>query len=438
MKFRMILGALVLPTVVTAQQTSVKSGQIVSQPYRVVAIQEPVSFAPTDGDTSAQGTQAGDSAKEMQNGQADDNTAKGKGTDSGTVNGVAKLPSGQSAKVLDVTKTKLADGDTLFTGGLHYLPSDNLTLLPAGQQNDSLTAIFAPPQPNVRVNLNLRNAPLKEAVKQLSEQTKLEFALDADVPADARVTVVAKNIRLNTALDMITDATDLHWDRHSTLQGDAKTKKLASTYRIGKKLIPQYLQLPANGQYNQFKYSFPNAAQPFQWSDKQDKNFRLYYQELLNKDGKTKSYQVFPNLNGNLKIDPSIKYDAIQPLTGQGTAKALTPTKPFALNNGTNFAIGNTLYTANTLTETRSTFTCPHCKKQVTVLHQHQSPKCETCGRTFHDDWQFCPFDGFKRPAGAESAWQFCPLCGWSLKPDSKSETKTEVKQPDIKAPAKP
>jgi hypothetical protein len=63
------------------------------------------------------------------------------------------------------------------------------------------------------------------------------------------------------------------------------------------------------------------------------------------------------------------------------------------------------------LPEQRSTFTCPHCKGQVTMLGSRQQPKCPKCGRTFQSDWQFCPADGTKRPP-APGVWHYCPLCG--------------------------
>lgn len=64
-------------------------------------------------------------------------------------------------------------------------------------------------------------------------------------------------------------------------------------------------------------------------------------------------------------------------------------------------------------TEQRSTFTCPHCKGQATLLQTRRAqPACPKCQRTFQSDWQFCPSDGTKRPAATTGTWRFCPLCG--------------------------
>jgi glutaredoxin len=69
--------------------------------------------------------------------------------------------------------------------------------------------------------------------------------------------------------------------------------------------------------------------------------------------------------------------------------------------------------------ETRSTFNCPHCKKQATVLRRNQPPRCTTCNRPFQTGWQVCPFDGTKRPT-AQGEWRFCPFCGKAVRMDEK------------------
>ncbi|HEU4753411.1 MAG TPA: hypothetical protein VFU47_09925 [Armatimonadota bacterium] len=77
------------------------------------------------------------------------------------------------------------------------------------------------------------------------------------------------------------------------------------------------------------------------------------------------------------------------------------------------------------VTTQRSTFTCPHCKNQATVLRQRQAPKCPKCNRVFQPEWQFCPADGTKRPATTDD-WRFCPFCGKRVETE-KSEGDTTV-----------
>jgi hypothetical protein len=68
------------------------------------------------------------------------------------------------------------------------------------------------------------------------------------------------------------------------------------------------------------------------------------------------------------------------------------------------------------LEEERSTFNCPHCKGQTTMVRVRQQPKCTKCSRVFQGDWQFCPSDGAKRPA-SPGEWRHCPLCGKQVDP---------------------
>ncbi len=373
MKFRMILSALLLPTVVAAQQTTVK-GSI--QPYRVIAIQPPVASFQAEG----------------------------------------ALP--PTAPVLNDSYTLLQDNKVVpnITLTLPQEKAQEFTyILPAGDQVVYTNTLFAPQaQSKVRVNLNLRNAPLKEAVKQLTEQTKLEFVLEKDVPDDARVTLVAKNIRLSTALDMLADATDMKWGRKAVKKADSKESGIA--YHIGKNVTSSYSQWP-NASFLRDLNSSPDNKL-FQRKET-DKNFNLYYQELLQKDG-SPTYKVVPKLEWSPNIILKNQYNTVQPLTQTLKGSTILQTSPSNLS--TTYSLGNTLLNTVGVNEVRSTFTCPHCKQQVTVLHKHESPKCEKCGRAFHDDWQFCPFDGAKRPAVADTDWQFCPICGKSLKPDGKED----------------
>jgi len=383
MKFRMILGALLLlPTVVMAQQSPVKplTGLAATLPYRVAMIQEPVEGAQADG---------------------------------------AK-PDPRAPKETPPAKVK----PDVASGLQWVIPKEELLnytyLLPAGSQIVSGNTLFASQaQSNVRVNLNLRNAPLKEAVKQLNEQTKYEFVLEADTPADARVTVVAKNIRLNTALDMLTDATGLNWNQQTVKKADSKETSMV--FHLGKKV--------ARNPY----------LSNFFWGDN---NWDLKNSPTIRFNDGNKDFHGNGNLNelklnygaGANKLQLNQKLNGLLPGNKGANAPLKIPDFQFKKTNllqstplSSVYTLGNSLVGTTNLLETRSTFTCPNCKHQVTVIHQHQAPKCEKCGRAFHDDWDFCPFDGAKRPATASDDWQFCPICGKSIKADEKHE-KTESK----------
>jgi hypothetical protein len=64
-----------------------------------------------------------------------------------------------------------------------------------------------------------------------------------------------------------------------------------------------------------------------------------------------------------------------------------------------------------TTTEDRASFTCPHCRNQVTTIVQRGQPRCPKCTSVFQSDWKFCPSDGAKRPY-LNKPWKFCPHCG--------------------------
>ena len=370
MKFRMILAALLLPGLAAAQQSADKSvsGQNTPRPYRVsVAL------------------------------QAD---ARAKNEPPATI----------TQKDLDWVD----------------ISPDLPVLLSAGDTSPAAVTLL-PGQSNMRVNLNLRNAPFKEAIKQLTEQTKQEFVLEKDVPADTRVTVVAKNIRLSTALDVLTDATGLNWNHQTVKKTDAK--EAGFVFHIGKKVSRNLV-------YQWWNHNLPSMNS---WNLQNDnyntngiQNNRIFFNDV--------APRIQWNSNQRIRVNPQKPGDP--PLLQGGriiekgalpdplvNTKTLNGDVLFLPGNGINLTnpystLGSTLIRTSDATEVRSTFTCPHCKQQVTVIHQHQAPKCDTCGRVFHDDWQFCPFDGAKRPANASSDWQFCPICGKSIKPDSKPDSK--------------
>jgi hypothetical protein len=76
------------------------------------------------------------------------------------------------------------------------------------------------------VDLDLDNASVRDALKQIFDRAKQEYVVDADVPQDSRITVRARKIKLATALDLVTQATGVGWARE---RRDSRT-----VYRIGK------------------------------------------------------------------------------------------------------------------------------------------------------------------------------------------------------------
>jgi hypothetical protein len=212
----------------------------------------------------------------------------------------------------------------------------------------------------VRVDLDLNDASIRDALKQVFDQAKATYTLDADIPADVRVTVKARNVQLHTAVNLITEAGGVGW----TLE-----QKLASA-----------VSLPTD---------LPPAEREKRLADAMAGTYHV---------GKTITTR---NLFSRVMVSgkdtvwsPSLRLsDSLLPYTLYGK-------------------------------EDRSTFTCPHCRQQSTMVRVKQQPKCPKCTRMFQPEWQFCPADGTRRPA-IPGEWRFCPACGKQVMPE-KAEDRGE------------
>lgn len=202
-----------------------------------------------------------------------------------------------------------------------------------------------------RVNLDLDNLSVREALTQLAGQAKQEIVIDADVPGDVRVTVRAQNVRLGTALDLLTETTGASWNIERR-QGKTIVHVTKPTQPVAAHVAPTFAGIAG----------------------------------LLGRvEGQRMEFEWGPDLN------------VIYRLSAQ---------------------------------EERSTFTCPHCKGQVTVIRQRQQPKCTRCSRPFQAEWQFCPIDGARRPP-APGEWQFCPVCGKPVASERRGEVTTTPRVED-------
>ena len=210
------------------------------------------------------------------------------------------------------------------------------------------------------VRLDLRDVTIREAARQLAEQTKREIVVDADVLESARVSLNAANLQLGTALDVLSQAAGVRWGREIR-----SGEKGAVVYRIGKN-APSLNVSGAN------TFRLRNNGQEITG--------------LTIRSGTT--FQVPP---------------------------AAAAAQLRALENGLVYSYGSR--------EERSTFTCPHCKRQATVIRKVETPKCPKCERAFQPSWQFCPYDGARRPA-TETTWKACPFCGKQV---SQSDTTTDA-----------
>jgi hypothetical protein len=213
-----------------------------------------------------------------------------------------------------------------------------------------------------RISLSLDDASLKDAVKDICDQSHANYVIEKDVPQDARVTVHAKGLRVSTALDVVTQAANVGWSVETTYKPASKSADKTTTYHITRQsgrsmywtgnlaLTPSLKALTTNG--NQFYTVAPNQRTSDLW---------------FTPNGKSLTFNQNKDYSNYL-------YELVAP-------------------------------------EKRSTFTCPHCKGQVTIVRKPHAVKCPKCGREMQPGWQFCPNDGTKRPADP-GEWRFCPLCG--------------------------
>lgn len=224
-------------------------------------------------------------------------------------------------------------------------------------------------------HIDIRNEDVRHALKSVFEAAQRDYeVIDKDLP-DVRISLKADNIKLSTALEVITQSAGLSWK--------IDKQKDKSVYHIGKNVSSS-------------SYVTLSLA---------DANQNVVLDPTTNKIRAT-----YPN---NLQLDPSASkiYENV-------LRNSPTVTSPNVSSVLWDTAAAN-LFTYNT-TEERSTFTCPHCKGQATVIRHRQVPKCPKCGRDFQNEWQFCPFDGSKKPT-TTSAWHFCPICGKEVEPEKKA-----------------
>jgi transcription elongation factor Elf1 len=101
-------------------------------------------------------------------------------------------------------------------------------------------SMFPARLPDTRVKLDVRNGNLRDILKDVLKQARLDYALDNDVPEDQKRSFTFENVPIATALDVITRSADIGWraERQPTKEGDKdKTSKPEEATDEGKILI---------------------------------------------------------------------------------------------------------------------------------------------------------------------------------------------------------
>ena len=244
-----------------------------------------------------------------------------------------------------------------------------------------------------RVDLELKNATVAEALKQLFQRVKLDFVLEDDVPADVRLSLTVKDVRFATALRLITEAGKVgwRWEWQGQVQKDRKL-----VCRIGK-------SIKTMTHSNLLLETVPRLLAD-----------RIRFLDV--------SLQPLLDL-------PTIRLRAAQRPT-MAAGRALQQRPPLLVPRPSDPFSGRGQF---------HTFRCRHCKNQVTLRVTVAQPKCAKCRRGFQPDWKFCPYDGASRPATAPPL-RFCPVCGKrAARPaGTPLPVKTKPATPSKPAPKKP
>jgi hypothetical protein len=319
----------------------------------------------------------------------------------------------------EVTTVTPLEGDIAIVAPSET-PTTDETLAPdvvmapsATDRKNGEAAIPAETLADPEVSVEFDKAPVREALATLFRSAGQEYVIDQDVNSKARITLRTRNNRFSNVLNIVTDSAGLHW---TLAPGDGKP-----VYRIQKGAGPQYYVTTPPGA----TYVVPRDGKDVSlrvWTDgrtplvlRQDAKGRY-----LTPDGKElkKDRQgrwILPNgrrvqslpkssLRYSVEADAAtLSRNALTLRSAPGTALRFYPnTRTRAPLTTYSFTSPSSLWT----------FTCPHCKGQVTsVRRAADAAKCPTCSRTMATEWQFCPSDGTKRPA-ARNEWKFCPMCG--------------------------
>lgn len=122
---------------------------------------------------------------------------------------IVKLRTTQTAYDTALTLYGAAQGGNQVAGGLG-------TTVNTG----SYSAFFySRAVPDVRVKLDAKNWSVRDALKQILQNAKVEFAIDEDVSNDLKRNIGFENITLMTALDVICQSSDIGWRSEGTPKG---------------------------------------------------------------------------------------------------------------------------------------------------------------------------------------------------------------------------
>lgn len=157
-----------------------------------------------------------------------------------------------------------------------------LTLLPSGARSAPRATTVVTPSArsfldvrtwdDTKIDLDLNNVPVREAVKRICEQAKQEYQIDDDVSDTSRVSLRASDVRFSTALDLVTQAAGIGW------RSEIKDSK--RMIRVGKAVSGGNFGVFVNPPVGDLLRNIEGwTNQRFQFSPNNDLSYRLFLPE---------------------------------------------------------------------------------------------------------------------------------------------------------------
>jgi hypothetical protein len=222
--------------------------------------------------------------------------------------------------------------------------------------------------PEKRVDIDLVDVPLKDALKRVLDDSKTPYIIDDDVPNEPKVSIKLTNAPLTTILDALTISNKIGW-------------------RTELKRNPA----PAE------------APKPDEKANKQRKDGGDYFNPIVVGGTYTPQIHVGKTVTA-LPSSFQFRTMNIEGLPGTAARDILRGTTPPPTPQLRVYRWQNQ----------KRTFTCPRCHNTISILQQPEEVRCTKCQRHFEDSWKVCPFDGTKRPE-PKGKWRFCPICGKTI-----------------------
>jgi ribosomal protein S27AE len=240
--------------------------------------------------------------------------------------------------------------------------------------------------PEKRLNIELQDVPLKDALKRVLEDSKIPYLIDDDVPNDTKVSIKLANAPLTTILDALTLSNRIGWrtefKKSTTATTTDKTKESSEATK---------------------KNEQPSAMASGSGSIRGTGNVSGSYFSLTT----TGNYVTQIHVGKTVTAIPNGYQFRTLDIEGAPSLSA---------QNAIRGAVGPQTPQMRVYRwqSQKKTFTCPRCHNSISILQQPEEVKCTKCHREFEDSWKVCPFDGTKRPEPKDK-WRFCPICGKSI-----------------------